>query len=82
MSCGMHHVLEGGELRQEVVELVDEADLLAAQARAPGIVHGGCRLAADVDLAAVRLLEQAGDVQEGRLAGAGRRHEGDDLARP
>ena len=75
------HVLEGGELGQEVMELVDEADLLAAQARAPGIVHGGCRPAADEHLAAIRLLEQAGDMQEGRFAGAGRRHEGDDLAR-
>ena len=43
MICGMHDVLEGRELRQQVVELVDEAELVAAQRRAAGIVHGGGR---------------------------------------
>ena len=38
--------------------------------------------AVDIDLAAVRLLEQAGDMQQRRLAGAGRRDQRDRLARP
>ena len=75
------HVLERREFRQQVVELVDEADLLATQAGAADIVHGRGRRAVDEDLAAVRLLEQAGDMEEGRLAGAGRRHERNHLAR-
>ena len=33
------HVLEGGELRQEVVELKDESDGLVAQPRARGLVQ-------------------------------------------
>ncbi len=65
-----------------MVELVDEAELVPAQARAPGIVHGAGRPSADIDLAGIGLFEEAGDVQERRLAGAGRRDEGDDLARP
>jgi hypothetical protein len=52
------HVLDCGELRQEVVELIDEADLLPAQARAAGIVHGRGRAPLDENLAPVRLLEK------------------------
>ena len=64
------------------MELVDEADPLAPKAGAAPVVHVGRRLAADVDLAAVRLLQQARDVEQGRLARAGGRDEGDGLARP
>src|SRR3954471_20251731 len=64
-------VLKRRELRQQVVELVDEADLLAPQARALGVAHAGRRVAADVNLAAVRLLQEPRDVQEGRFAGPG-----------
>ena len=38
--------------------------------------------AVDIDLAAVGMFEQAGDVQQRRLAGAGRRDQRDRLARP
>jgi hypothetical protein len=34
-----HHVLQGREFRQEMVELVDEADPLAPQAGAAAVVH-------------------------------------------
>ena len=78
-----HHVLERRELRQQMVELVDEAELLAADARCAR--HRPWRRSAappTIDLAAVGLLEQARDVQQRRLAGAGRRDQRDDLARP
>lgn len=65
-----------------MVELVDEADLGAAQPCAPLVVELGRGKPADEDLAGIRLLEQAGDVQQRRLAGAAGRHERDDLARP
>ncbi len=64
------------------MELVDEAEFVPAQGGAAGIVHAGGRATRDIDLAAIGLLEQAGDVEQGRLARARRRHEGDDLARP
>ncbi len=77
-----HHVLLRRELGQQMVELVDEADLDAADAGALGIGQPGRRLAADIDLARVLVLQQAGDVQQRRLAGAGRRDEGDRLPLP
>ena len=68
-----HDVLERGELRQQVVRLVDEADVVAADAGALGVGQSRGRRVVDVDLAGIRVLEQAGDVQQRRLAGAGRR---------
>src|SRR5258706_8819524 len=64
------------------MELIDEADLGAAEARALGIRERGRRNLVDIDFAAIRMLEQARDVQERRLAGAGRRHQRNRLARP
>src|SRR5215212_755142 len=75
-------VLERREFRQEMVELVDEAELLAPQRGAPGVAHAGGRAAADEDLAPVRLLEQPRHMQQRRLAGPGGRDERDELARP
>ena len=57
MSLRHHDVLERREFRQEMVELVDEADLHAPQRVRSGVVHAGGRLAADEDLAGVRLLQ-------------------------
>ena len=65
-------VLERGEIGQQVVELIDEADALAPQPRALGIAQAAAGPPVDRDLAGARPLEQAGDVQERRLAGAGR----------
>ena len=68
-----HDVLERRELRQQMMELVDEADLdrgacgCARRRRAAAIA------AVDEHLAGVGPLEQAGDVQQRRLAGARRR---------
>ena len=66
------HVLERGEIGQEVVELVDEADALAPEPRPLGVAQAVAGAAVDRDLAGARPFEQAGDVQERRLAGAGR----------
>ena len=66
------HVLERGEVRQQVVELVDEADPLAAQAGALGIAQAVAGPPVDRDLAGAGPLQQAGDVQQRRLAGARR----------
>ena len=72
-----HHVLERAELRQQVVELVDEAQALAADAGACGIGQARAGAAAEEHLAAVGVLEQAGDLQQRRLAGARRPHQRD-----
>src|SRR6266849_4212365 len=75
-----HDVLERREFRQEMMELVDEAEILAADRGALAIRHAAALLARDQHLAAIRPLEQAGDVQEGGFAGAGGPDQGDDLA--
>ena len=65
-----------------MVELVDEAQLGAAQQGAPLVGQAAAILAADQDRAAVGPLQEAGDVQQGRLAGARRPDQRHDLARP
>jgi hypothetical protein len=69
MICGMTTFSDRRELRQKVVKLVDEADLVAPELRASGIVEVGRRLAVDIDLAAVRLFQQSGDMEQRGLAG-------------
>src|SRR3712207_2749350 len=51
------HVLQSRELRQEVVKLVDEAELLAADAGPLLVVHRSRGLRADEDLTAIGLFE-------------------------
>ena len=65
-----------------MVELIDEADVGAADAGAlhVGEMRGGDRI--DVDFAGVGVLEQPGDVQERRFAGAGGRDQRHRLAGP
>src|SRR5215510_801442 len=65
-----------------MMELVDEADLGAADARALGIRELRRRDLVDIDLAGIRVLEQPGDMQERGFAGPGRRHQGNRLPRP
>jgi hypothetical protein len=77
-----HDVLQRREFRQEMVELVDEADLGPPQPRAALVVElRGCH-AADKDFAAIGLFEQTRDMKQGRLAGAARRDQRDEFARP
>jgi hypothetical protein len=53
-----------------MVELVDESDLGAANARTLGVGQRRGRGAVDIDFASVRMLEQPRDVQQRRLTGA------------
>ena len=76
------HVLFGAEIGQQVVELVDEAEIVAAQF---GALAGRqlARLdAGDLDPAAKTALEQADRLQHRRLARARRPQQSDDLAGP
>ena len=68
------------EVGYEVEALEDEADLLVAHARARIVREAGHVLAVELVSAGVEGLEEAGDVEEGRLAGAGRPAHGDELA--
>ena len=58
-----------------MVRLVDEADLVAADAGALVIGQDRGGAAVDIDVAVVGMLQQAGDMQQRRFAGAGRRHQ-------
>lgn len=74
-----HDIFERREFRQQMVELVDKADFAAADGGAFLIAQAVTGMAVDVDLTAVRMLQQAGDMQQCRLAGAGRGDESDNL---
>ena len=74
------HILERGELGQQVMELIDEADRAVAQMPALGIVqpvHGGPR---DLHRAARRQIQSAQQLQQRGLAGPGCADDGDALA--
>ena len=75
-----HHVLERREGRQQVVELEDEADGLAAQPRAGLVVERAGWLAEQFDLALGGRIELAQQVQQGRLARTRRANECGELA--
>ena len=57
------HVVQRAELGQQVVELVDEADLRASQARSFAIRQGDAIAVADDDRTALWLLKQSDDMQ-------------------
>ena len=63
-------ILQRREFRQQVVELVDEADAFAPEAGAVAVAEPAGLGAADQDRARIRRVEEARHVQEGRLAGA------------
>ena len=74
-------VLEEVQLRQQVVELEDEADAVVAQA-APGTPAQREDVAPLIrDRAFVRQIQGSEDVQQGALAAAAGAHDGDELAR-
>ena len=77
---GEDDVLQRGELAQQMVELVDEADGVAADGGARRVGEGAGVAAVDQDGAGVGAFQQAGEVQQGGFAGAGGGDEGDDLA--
>jgi hypothetical protein len=76
------HVLERRELRQEVVELEDEAEGAVAELAAPCLAEGEHVLAGDGQGAAVRAVEGAEDVEERRLPHPGGPDDGHHLPRP
>ena len=75
-----HHILQRRELGQEMVELVDKADVIAPDRRALIVAHGAAGLAAHIDLALIGTLQQAGQMQQRGLAGAGGRDKRHHLA--
>jgi hypothetical protein len=77
---GEHDVLERREVRQELVELEDEADGAVAEGGEAGAGEGGHVLAADQDAARVRFVEGAEDVEQRRLAGTRRSDDRHQLA--
>ena len=68
-------VLERRELRQQVVELVDEADGVAPQPRARRVVERGAARPSSRTVPRVGGVEQPRDMQERRLARPRRRHQ-------
>src|SRR5437764_3792963 len=64
------------------MELINEANLGSADARALGIRERRGRNLINLNFAAIRMLEEASDVQERRLAGAGGCYQRNGLARP
>jgi hypothetical protein len=73
-------VLGCREGREQVERLEDEADLVAPQQRQPLVVERRDLRVADVDLAACRPVEAGEHVQQRRLPGARRPHDGGELA--
>ena len=75
-------VLLRGEHRQQVEELEDEADVVAAQRGQPGVIEAGDLDVADPHLPLVGLVEPGQDVHERGLARARRAHDGRQPLRP
>src|SRR4249919_1761634 len=73
-------VVEQVEVGDQVEALEDEADLLVAQLAARIVRHPAHVLAIEDVLPAGEGFQQAGDVEEGRLARARRAGDGDELA--
>ncbi len=76
-----HDVFERRKFRQQMMELIDETQLGAAQQGSVLVGEAAAILPADRDRAAIRAFEQPGDVQQGRLAGAGGADQRHHLAR-
>jgi len=77
-----HDVFERREFRQQMMELVDETDLRAAQQGAALVRQIAAILAADQHSAPIGALEQSCDMQQRRFARARRTDQRHDLARP
>src|SRR6185436_19924550 len=73
-------VLPGGEHRDEVEGLEDVAEEVAAEVDEPVERRFGDVASGDLDRAAVRLVDAADEVQQSRLAAAGRPRERRELA--
>ncbi len=73
-------VLERGRAGEEVVGLEDEADPLPTDVGAPGLVQRGHLFADEPIRARRRPVEKAENAEQRRLPGAGRAHDGEELA--
>ena len=69
-SQRQRHIFKCGELRQQVMELVDEAKMVSPRTSPIRIAHGRAVSPADPDLAGVRAVQKPGDLKERALAGA------------
>ena len=77
---GDEDVFQHGALRQEMVGLEDEADLLVADARELEVVEAGEVFAVEQELAGGGAVEGTDNVEERTFAAAGRADDGDTLA--
>src|SRR5579884_9538 len=64
------------------MKLINEADIVAADAGALDVAERRRRGAIDIDFTGIGMLEQAGDLQQRRFAGSRRRHQSDRLPTP
>ena len=78
---GHGHVLEEGELRQQLMKLEHEAHIAVAEPRQLRVIHPERLLAVETDAPAVRTVERAHDLEQSRLAGPARTDYRHDLAR-
>ena len=77
---GQRDVLLRGQIRQQVEELEDEADLAPPEERGLVVAQLGQAVRADRDLAGRERRQAGRDVQDGALAGAARSHDRAELA--
>ena len=75
------HVLGGGQRREQVGLLEDEADLPPQRLGEPGLVQAGQVAAGQQDPAGGRPVQPARQPQQGRLARTAGPHDGHELAR-
>jgi hypothetical protein len=80
-ELGQHDIFGRVEVRQQMVELIDEAELIAAHAGAPVRIELRRLLSGDPDRAAEPALKQPDRLKQGRLARSRRAEQGHDLAR-
>ena len=73
---GQGDVLGRGQGRDQIEGLEDEADLLPAHPRAPVVIEGAQIGPSEDDLTGGCVVEAGRDIQQGRLARAGRPHDG------
>src|SRR5262245_43433977 len=66
-----HDVLESRKLRKQMMKLVDETDVVAADCRALIIREPAARTPSQKDISVIRPFEKARRVEKRRFAGAG-----------
>ena len=80
INCGHHHVFEGGQLRQQVIELEDEPERAVSEAVALGIGLIVDARVLEMNLAGIGPVEQPQDVQQRALSRPARARHGHHLA--